>query len=215
MWKMMDTMTTSEGSVAVGRRTGESGRESYTVEEKRHLVEATQQPGASVSRIARERGLNTNMLFTWRRQHACGELAPSHGAPRPAALLPVCVESASAPENPQPARAVAPPRPGLIEIDLGGGAHPLPSWPSGSDLALPAHRGAAPLRALCREGACRRHAGTGARVRKRASCRPTPTPASRRSTPAARSWKPAAGPTRGERSTRSTRPTLRPLLPKA
>jgi transposase len=118
----MDTMTKSEGSLILGRRSGRSGRKSYTFEEKRRIVEETLQPGASVSRIAREHDINTNLIFTWRRQHARGELVASHGAPQPVALLPVHVADAispSAPPMPAVAKAIEPRR-SLIEIDLPG-----------------------------------------------------------------------------------------------
>ena len=115
-------MTTSEESLMRGRRSGRSGRKSYTLEEKRRIVEETLQPGASVSRIAREHDINTNLIFTWRRQHGRGELVPSHGAPQPVALLPVHVTDAispSAPPTPAAAKEIEP-RPGFIEIELPG-----------------------------------------------------------------------------------------------
>ena len=31
-------------------------------------------PGASVARVARDHGVNANQVFTWRRQHAPGQL---------------------------------------------------------------------------------------------------------------------------------------------
>jgi len=36
---------------------------------KRDLVERCLQPGASVSGIALDSGINTNVLFRWRREH--------------------------------------------------------------------------------------------------------------------------------------------------
>lgn len=113
-------MTKSEGGLVAGRSSGRSGRKSYTLEEKRRIVEETLQPGVSVSRIAREHDINTNLIFTWRRQHARGELVSSQGAPPPVALLPVHVADAVSPsEPPMPAAAKAvEPRRGLIEIDL-------------------------------------------------------------------------------------------------
>ncbi|MFO1219651.1 MAG: transposase [Burkholderiaceae bacterium] len=40
---------------------------------RRELVERSLQPGASVSGIALENGVNTNMLFRWRREHLRGK----------------------------------------------------------------------------------------------------------------------------------------------
>ena len=36
---------------------------------KRELVERSLQPGASVSALAQEHGVNANLLFNWRRLH--------------------------------------------------------------------------------------------------------------------------------------------------
>src|SRR5438874_11333769 len=47
-------------------------RQHRNVETKRKLVEATLVPGASVARVARTNGVNTNQLFTWRRLYLAG-----------------------------------------------------------------------------------------------------------------------------------------------
>jgi transposase len=73
-----------EGSLA-GKATK---RRQYDAAFKRHLVELSLAPGASVAKIALDHRLNANILFKWRRQHL-GELARS--MPKPAALLPVTV----------------------------------------------------------------------------------------------------------------------------
>ncbi|RYH28380.1 MAG: hypothetical protein EON54_23410, partial [Alcaligenaceae bacterium] len=46
-----------------------STRRRYTAEFKAELVERSLQPGASVSAIALENGMNANVLFKWRREH--------------------------------------------------------------------------------------------------------------------------------------------------
>jgi transposase len=43
------------------------GRANYSREFKQRLVEATNQPGVSVSKLAQEHGVNANLLFKWRR----------------------------------------------------------------------------------------------------------------------------------------------------
>ena len=43
-------------------------RRRWSVAEKRQLVAATLEPGASVSAIAREAGVHPSQLFGWRRQ---------------------------------------------------------------------------------------------------------------------------------------------------
>ncbi|HDO1377160.1 TPA: transposase, partial [Aeromonas veronii] len=41
------------------------GRANYSREFKQRLVEATNQPGVSVSKLAQEHGVNANLLFKW------------------------------------------------------------------------------------------------------------------------------------------------------
>ena len=93
---------------------------------KRHLVELSLVPGASVARIALDHRLNANILFKWRRQRL-RELA--HAAPKPAAgLLPVTIMESERAAVQVPAQALSAsaarkPRPGttpigVIEIDL-------------------------------------------------------------------------------------------------
>lgn len=43
------------------------GRANYSREFKQRLVEAANQPGVSVSKLAQEHGVNANLLFKWRR----------------------------------------------------------------------------------------------------------------------------------------------------
>jgi transposase len=43
-------------------------RRRWSVAEKRQLVAATLEPGASVSAVAREAGIHPSQLFGWRRQ---------------------------------------------------------------------------------------------------------------------------------------------------
>ena len=101
-------------------------RRRYEAAFKRHLVELSLVPGASVARIALDHRLNANILFKWRRQQL-RELAQA--APKsPAGLLPVtvvepqgaAVEAAAQLTNASAARkprALAAPA-GVIEIDL-------------------------------------------------------------------------------------------------
>jgi len=100
-------------------------RRRYDAAFKRHLVELSLVPRASVARIALDHRLNANILFKWRRQHL-RELAQA--APKPAAgLLPVTVvesQGAAAEAPTQLVNASAARRPraatpaGVIEIDL-------------------------------------------------------------------------------------------------
>jgi transposase len=85
---------------------------------KRELVERSLQPGASVSGIALESGINANVLFRWRREHL--RAAPGtqdDGAVR-AVLLPVKLAHAAPTEQEAlPSRSSMPV--GIIEIDIG------------------------------------------------------------------------------------------------
>jgi transposase len=81
--------------VAAGRR-----RRSYTVERKRELVEATMQPGASVSVVAQRHDVNANLLFTWRRRMREGQLEASGATPvAPTQFIPLGVVGAGVDED--------------------------------------------------------------------------------------------------------------------
>lgn len=73
---------------------------------KREIVAAAAVPGASASLVARQYDVNTNLLFTWRRQYG-GDAAGG------AQMMPVVV----APDEPKPPAAVAIPG-DFIEIEL-------------------------------------------------------------------------------------------------
>lgn len=96
---------------------------------KRELIERSLQPGASVSGIALDSGINANLLFKWRREHlrANGRAMISATPTAKPVLLPVTVESptpevAAAPTSPPPpaSRANVGSNTGSIEIDIGG-----------------------------------------------------------------------------------------------
>jgi|SRR5689334_21730442 len=103
-------------------------RQHYDAAFKRHLVELTLVPGASVARIALDHRRNANILFRWRRQYLreLGAAAPQASA----ALLPVAVSEATQALEVISARAaIAPARSrrkpelglsGVIEIELAG-----------------------------------------------------------------------------------------------
>jgi transposase len=91
---------------------------------KEELVRQSLQPGASVSAIALDNGINANMLFKWRREHLRA------ASPRTAAtvLLPVEVapadEALAMPSATTPLLPTAPakpsPRGGVIELEVAG-----------------------------------------------------------------------------------------------
>jgi transposase len=81
---------------------------------KREIVEASFAPGASVSVVARRYDMNTNQLFSWRKQYRDGLLGPAD--PAGPALVAVRVAA-------EPSEHVAASRrdAGRIEIELAGG----------------------------------------------------------------------------------------------
>ncbi|MBT2375384.1 IS66-like element accessory protein TnpA [Pseudomonas fluorescens] len=73
-------------TVAPARRAGR--RPNFPLDFNRQVVEATLQPGASVSLIAREHDVNANLVFRWRQQYQEGLFGP---VSQSATFLPVQV----------------------------------------------------------------------------------------------------------------------------
>ena len=79
-----------------GTRIGEPTRRQHDRSFKAGLVEQSLQPGASVAVIARNNGINANLLFKWRRDHKRETMAASMPTPlSPTVLVPVRIEPAS------------------------------------------------------------------------------------------------------------------------
>jgi transposase len=72
----------------LGRRSGP--RRTYTIAEKRSMVEETERPGASVPEVAQRHAVNANLLSVWRRQYRQGVLTEGPSG-KQKALLPVKV----------------------------------------------------------------------------------------------------------------------------
>ena len=51
-------------------------RRSWSLDEKRLIVDKSLEDGASIAEVARRHDLNTNQLFTWRRQFGVEPTAP-------------------------------------------------------------------------------------------------------------------------------------------
>jgi transposase len=68
-------------------------RQRRSIAEKRRIVEAAMQPGASIARIAREHGVNANMVHYWRKLYREGRLGQNHTTS--VHLLPVSVSEAA------------------------------------------------------------------------------------------------------------------------
>jgi len=72
-----------------------------SIAEKRRIVELAMQPGASVARVAREHGVNANVVHYWRKLYRHGRLGEKRADS--VHLLPVSV---SEPAGPPPAESV-------------------------------------------------------------------------------------------------------------
>jgi transposase len=91
-------------------------RRQYAAQFKNELVQRCLQPGASVSGIALENGINANVLFRWRREHLQANGHVPHHAAGPV-LLPVKMAMTPVAEaRPSGVPAAA----GVIEIDIVG-----------------------------------------------------------------------------------------------
>ena len=115
--EMVHTMKSGQDASRRQRRQHERGF-------KEELVRLSLQPGASVSAIALDNGINANMLFKWRREHlraasprtAATVLLPVEVAPADQALA---MPSATTPLLPT-APAKPSPRGGVIELEVAG-----------------------------------------------------------------------------------------------
>ena len=72
----------------------------HPIEFKRALVEQSLLPGVSVSRLAREHGVNANQIFNWRKIYQAGGL----GSVQDTTLLPIQVHDAQDPASGTPER---------------------------------------------------------------------------------------------------------------
>ena len=113
---------TLDPNVATERRveviTGGGGRRRrWSHSEKSRAVEASLEPGAVVSEVARQYGATPQQLFTWRREARCRaqESTLAEG------FVPVVVETEAASGSPPgPPLPPSPTRPHSIELDVAG-----------------------------------------------------------------------------------------------
>lgn len=93
---MSDAMEDLARRLVVGHKS--DGRSVYDVAAKAELVAACGKPGASVSRLARECGINANQLSRWVREHSGRRqraLVASHATASPAFVaLPIAAATA-------------------------------------------------------------------------------------------------------------------------
>lgn len=95
-----------------------ASRRRYTAQFKKDLVERSLRPGASVSALALDNGINANVLFRWRRMHLRA-IRGEHRTMAQAVLLPVNVSASQVPMPAMAKPAMLAPA-GVIEIDVSG-----------------------------------------------------------------------------------------------
>ena len=100
-----------------GKLSSRKGRPNYPIEFKRRLAAAACEVEKSASRLAREHGVNANLLFKWRRLYRAGAL----GGPGDdqTVLLPVTLAAAEGASVGEAEARVASTE-SCIEIDVGG-----------------------------------------------------------------------------------------------
>ncbi|WP_338944134.1 transposase [Paraburkholderia sp. 22B1P] len=62
--------------MATAARRTRKGTPNHPIEFRRELAKLACEPGVSVARLALEHGLNTNLLFKWRRAYQAGQYEP-------------------------------------------------------------------------------------------------------------------------------------------
>jgi transposase len=114
IFDLMDITVTESESKPGSRK----GRPNYDREFRRRLVAAACEPGVSVAKLARDNGINANMLFTWRSRYRAQLQAET------TSLIPVTVVHETPPQRvtmPADGRDVgnSTARAGTIEIRFG------------------------------------------------------------------------------------------------
>jgi transposase len=90
-------------------------RRSWTLEEKRRIVDESLEDGASIAEVARRHDLNANQLFTWRRQFGVECNEPQDLVEDLVSILPVTITPEVETDGSTPGSA------GQMEIVLAGG----------------------------------------------------------------------------------------------
>ena len=106
-------------ATAGAHRSTRKGCPNHPIEFKRGLAAAACDPAVSVAKLALEHGVNTNLLFRWRRQYRMGMF----GAPDPAHLaLPVVASPADVLPGAEGSVTLLPVR--MPETEIGPAAAP-------------------------------------------------------------------------------------------
>lgn len=101
------------------------GRSIYDEQAKRELVEFYRETGGSVAKLARDCGVNANLLTTWIRGKQRTEVVDGASdvvevPPAPSAFVPVRVAAPAVPQPPEVMMSVQARLPNGVVLDLGG-----------------------------------------------------------------------------------------------
>ncbi|MCL4763114.1 MAG: transposase [Burkholderiales bacterium] len=105
----MGTIVATAGT----RRPTRKGCPNHPIEFKRGLAAAACDPGVSVAKLALEHGVNTNLLFRWRRQYRMGMF----GTPNPVHLLPTVAAPTDVPDGSEGSVTLLPVQMPEAEVD--------------------------------------------------------------------------------------------------
>ena len=92
---------------------GERRRRTWSADQKQRIIAESFAPGASVAEVARRYGLNSNLLFTWRRREQAASGASDVG--EPVNIVPVRVVTDATPAGPP----ATPGSTGRMEVEIG------------------------------------------------------------------------------------------------
>lgn len=115
----MDTSSVRTGIDALGRPNGP--RRKYTTAEKRAIAEETIKPGASVALVARDHGINANLLFGWRRLYQQGLLKEETSEAPPLLPVKVSMPTLVPMKRAKSTSSMSKTAEGRIEIEFAGG----------------------------------------------------------------------------------------------
>lgn len=121
---MTDDLEDLKRRLVIGHK--RDGRSLYDETAKSELVALCMQPGASVSRLARECGINANQVARWLREHGQARTRKSVAivAPAPAAFVAMPVVPATRPasldDSPDSAISLQARLPNGVAVDLRG-----------------------------------------------------------------------------------------------
>ena len=102
------------------RASNRKGRPNYPLEYKRQVAVAACEPNISVAKLAQSHGLNTNMVFKWRREYRARRLSKGKAESTVLVAVDLAADAAIAAASNVPRVVSVPPSASGIEIELNG-----------------------------------------------------------------------------------------------